>query len=128
MLNRSCLIFRYAATVRVQKHRQEIIEDLAAMVKEHLVMFYKSTGIILSFYLSSKLSFITHFLYFFLSLSLSLFSFTNLHILKITMIVDNKDKIPQRRIMVIVKMKILSRVFSVHRSGASSINNYSIYY
>jgi hypothetical protein len=36
--------FRYAATVRVQKHRQEIIEDLSAMVKEHLVMFYKSTG------------------------------------------------------------------------------------
>jgi len=35
---------RYAATVRVQKHRQEIIEDLSAMVKEHLVMFYKSTG------------------------------------------------------------------------------------
>jgi hypothetical protein len=28
----------------VQKHRQEIIEDLSAMVKEHLVMFYKSTG------------------------------------------------------------------------------------
>ena len=37
-------MFRYAATVRVQKHRQEIIEDLSAMVKEHLVMFYKSTG------------------------------------------------------------------------------------
>ena len=35
---------RYAATVRVQKHRLEIIEDLSAMVKEHLVMFYKSTG------------------------------------------------------------------------------------
>jgi hypothetical protein len=39
-----CVCFRYAATVRVQKHRQEIIEDLSAMVKEHLVMFYKSTG------------------------------------------------------------------------------------
>ena len=37
-------MFRYAATVRVQKHRQEIIEDLATMVKEHLTMFYKSTG------------------------------------------------------------------------------------
>jgi len=35
---------RYAATVRVQQHRQEIIADLSAMVKEHLVMFYKSTG------------------------------------------------------------------------------------
>jgi len=34
---------RYAATVRVQ-HRQEIIQELCAMVKEHLVMFYKSTG------------------------------------------------------------------------------------
>ena len=38
------VVHRYAATVRVQKHRQEIIEDLSAMVKEHLVMFYKSTG------------------------------------------------------------------------------------
>ena len=35
---------RYAATVRVQQHRQEIIQELCAMVKEHLVMFYKSTG------------------------------------------------------------------------------------
>eukprot|EP00090_Calanus_glacialis_P010299 TRINITY_DN1867_c0_g1_i1.p1 TRINITY_DN1867_c0_g1~~TRINITY_DN1867_c0_g1_i1.p1 ORF type:complete len:964 (-),score=188.83 TRINITY_DN1867_c0_g1_i1:1805-4696(-) len=35
---------RYAATVRVQQHRQEIIHELCAMVKEHLVMFYKSTG------------------------------------------------------------------------------------
>ena len=34
---------RYAATVRVQAHRQEIIHELSAMVKEHLVMFYKST-------------------------------------------------------------------------------------
>ena len=38
------VIFRYAATVRVQQHRQEIIQELCAMVKEHLVMFYKSTG------------------------------------------------------------------------------------
>ena len=37
-------VFRYAATVRVQQHRQEIIHELCAMVKEHLVMFYKSTG------------------------------------------------------------------------------------
>jgi len=35
---------RYAATVRVQQHRQEIIHELCDMVKEHLVMFYKSTG------------------------------------------------------------------------------------
>ncbi len=35
---------RYAATVRVQQHRQEIIQELCAMVKEHLTMFYKSTG------------------------------------------------------------------------------------
>ncbi|CAH1772409.1 unnamed protein product [Owenia fusiformis] len=34
---------RYASTVRVQSHRQEIITDLAAMVKELLVHFYKST-------------------------------------------------------------------------------------
>ena len=34
---------RYAATVRVQAHRQETIHELSAMVKEHLVMFYKST-------------------------------------------------------------------------------------
>ena len=37
-------MFRYAATVRVQQHRQEIIHELCAMVKEHLTMFYKSTG------------------------------------------------------------------------------------
>ena len=35
---------RYAATVRVQAHRAEIIQDLCTMVKEHLMMFYKSTG------------------------------------------------------------------------------------
>ncbi|KAH7948292.1 hypothetical protein HPB52_020262 [Rhipicephalus sanguineus] len=34
---------RYAATVRVQQHRQEIIQDLASMVKELLIQFYKST-------------------------------------------------------------------------------------
>ncbi|XP_019754002.2 protein argonaute-2 isoform X2 [Dendroctonus ponderosae] len=35
---------RYAATVRVQQHRQEIIQELSSMVRELLVMFYKSTG------------------------------------------------------------------------------------
>lgn len=34
---------RYAATVRVQQHRQEIIQDLANMVKELLIQFYRST-------------------------------------------------------------------------------------
>lgn len=34
---------RYAATVRVQQHRQEIIHDLASMVRELLIQFYKST-------------------------------------------------------------------------------------
>ncbi|XP_064488840.1 protein argonaute-2-like isoform X1 [Ornithodoros turicata] len=34
---------RYAATVRVQQHRQEIIQDLSSMVKELLIQFYKST-------------------------------------------------------------------------------------
>ncbi|XP_022710581.1 protein argonaute-2-like isoform X2 [Varroa jacobsoni] len=34
---------RYAATVRVQQHRQEIIQDLASMVKELLIQFYRST-------------------------------------------------------------------------------------
>jgi eukaryotic translation initiation factor 2C len=34
---------RYAATVRVQQHRQEIIHDLSTMVKELLIQFYKST-------------------------------------------------------------------------------------
>merc|ERR1712142_1192618 len=33
---------RYAATVRVQQHRQEIIQDLASMVRELLIQFYKS--------------------------------------------------------------------------------------
>jgi len=35
---------RYAATVRVQQQRQDIIQDLSVMVREHLMMFYKSTG------------------------------------------------------------------------------------
>uniref|UniRef100_A0A1B0CSD2 Protein argonaute-1 n=1 Tax=Lutzomyia longipalpis TaxID=7200 RepID=A0A1B0CSD2_LUTLO len=34
---------RYSATVRVQEHRQEIIQDLSNMVRELLIMFYKST-------------------------------------------------------------------------------------
>ena len=34
---------RYSATVRVQQHRQEIIFDLAIMVKELLIQFYRST-------------------------------------------------------------------------------------
>ena len=38
------ILFRYAATVRVQQQRQDIIQDLSAMVREHLMMFYKSTG------------------------------------------------------------------------------------
>ncbi|KAL0268325.1 UNVERIFIED_CONTAM: hypothetical protein PYX00_010313 [Menopon gallinae] len=35
---------RYAATVRVQQHRQEVIQELSSMVRELLLMFYKSTG------------------------------------------------------------------------------------
>lgn len=35
---------RYAATVRVQQHRQETIQELCSMVRELLIMFYKSTG------------------------------------------------------------------------------------
>ena len=34
---------RYAAAVRVQQHRQEVINDLSSMVKELLMGFYKST-------------------------------------------------------------------------------------
>ena len=34
---------RYAATVRVQQHRQEVIQELSSMVKELLIQFYKST-------------------------------------------------------------------------------------
>ncbi|XP_077990342.1 protein argonaute-2-like isoform X3 [Glandiceps talaboti] len=34
---------RYAASVRVQSHRQELIEDLSTMVRELLMQFYKST-------------------------------------------------------------------------------------
>ncbi|XP_060856547.1 protein argonaute-2-like [Metopolophium dirhodum] len=35
---------RYAAMVRLQKHSQEIIQELSSMVRELLIMFYKSTG------------------------------------------------------------------------------------
>ncbi|KAG7310560.1 Protein argonaute-2 [Plutella xylostella] len=35
---------RYAATVRVQQHRQEIVQEMSSMVQELLIMFYKSTG------------------------------------------------------------------------------------
>uniref|UniRef100_A0A8P4JY84 Protein argonaute-1 n=1 Tax=Dicentrarchus labrax TaxID=13489 RepID=A0A8P4JY84_DICLA len=34
---------RYCATVRVQRPRQEVIQDLASMVRELLIQFYKST-------------------------------------------------------------------------------------
>lgn len=34
---------RYAAAVRVQEHRQEIIYELATMVRELLIQFYRST-------------------------------------------------------------------------------------
>ncbi|KAL3887901.1 hypothetical protein ACJMK2_000288 [Sinanodonta woodiana] len=34
---------RYSATVRVQQHRQEIIQELSSMVRELLIQFYKST-------------------------------------------------------------------------------------
>ena len=34
---------RYSASVRVQQHRQEIIAELAAMVRDLLIDFYKST-------------------------------------------------------------------------------------
>ncbi len=34
---------RYSANVRVQQHRQEIIQDLNNMVKELLIQFYRST-------------------------------------------------------------------------------------
>ena len=32
-------VSRYAATVRVQQQRQDIIQDLSAMVREHLMIF-----------------------------------------------------------------------------------------
>ncbi|KAG4079208.1 hypothetical protein HA402_004583 [Bradysia odoriphaga] len=35
---------RYAATVRIQKHRQEIIQELSGMARELLLMFFKATG------------------------------------------------------------------------------------
>lgn len=34
---------RYSATVRVQSHRQEIIQDLYPMVRDLLLQFYRST-------------------------------------------------------------------------------------
>lgn len=34
---------RYCATVRVQRPRQEVIQDLASMVRELLIQFYKAT-------------------------------------------------------------------------------------
>ena len=34
---------RYSATVRVQQHRDEIIRDLAVMVRDLMVEFYKAT-------------------------------------------------------------------------------------
>nr|CAD7588201.1 unnamed protein product [Timema genevievae] len=34
----------YAATVRVQANREELIKELSSMVKELMIMFYKNTG------------------------------------------------------------------------------------
>ena len=34
---------RYAAVVRVQSHRQEVIGDLSTMIRELLIQFYRST-------------------------------------------------------------------------------------
>lgn len=34
---------RYSASVRIQQHRQEIIQDLTSMVRELLIAFYKNT-------------------------------------------------------------------------------------
>ena len=34
---------RYSATVRIQQHRQEVIHELASMVKELLIQFYVAT-------------------------------------------------------------------------------------
>ena len=34
---------RYSATVRLQPHRQEIIQELSVMVRELLMQFYRST-------------------------------------------------------------------------------------
>ena len=34
---------RYSATVRVQQHRDEIIRDLAVMVRDLMIEFYKAT-------------------------------------------------------------------------------------
>jgi eukaryotic translation initiation factor 2C len=35
---------RYAATVRLQSNKYEVIQELKSMVREHLLMFYRSTG------------------------------------------------------------------------------------
>ena len=35
---------RYSANVRVQQHREEIIRDLASMVRDLMVEFYKATN------------------------------------------------------------------------------------
>ena len=34
---------RYSANVRVQQHREEIIRDLASMVRDLMIEFYKAT-------------------------------------------------------------------------------------
>ena len=34
---------RYSATVRVQQHREEIIKDLAVMVRDLMIEFYRAT-------------------------------------------------------------------------------------
>ena len=34
---------RYSATVRLQPHRQEVIQELAGMVRDLLMQFYRST-------------------------------------------------------------------------------------
>ena len=35
---------RYGATVRVQKNREEVIVDMASMVRDLLLEFYKATN------------------------------------------------------------------------------------
>ena len=34
---------RYSATVRVQQHRDDIIRDLAVMIRDLMIEFYKAT-------------------------------------------------------------------------------------
>lgn len=34
---------RYSATVRVQQHRDEIIRDLAVMIRDLMIEFYRAT-------------------------------------------------------------------------------------